>query len=126
MERKPIQWMAGGLAAASFGCLTQILTLDLDKISCALKISVFIFAISIPLDTFMFLAPSLEKWKPPFSFSKCWHGIATVIFGPISVAGFVAVFWHFSILHGVTFLFASVLAYSLFVWIGCDIRKGKV
>jgi hypothetical protein len=50
MQRATIQWIGGGLATASFACLTQILTLDLDKLSRSLHIAVLIFAISIPLD----------------------------------------------------------------------------
>lgn len=117
--------MAGGLAATAFACLTQILTLDLDKLSPSLKIAVLFFAISIPLDTFMFLAPAIEKWERPFTCSKCIHGVVLIIFAPISFVGFVAVFWHFSALDGLIFASASFLSYILFVKIGCDIRAGK-
>ena len=115
--------MGGALAAASFAALTQILTLD--KFSPALSFAVLVFAVSIPLDVFIFITPTLRKWERPFPWSKLLYGLVMILFTPVSLVGFMAVFWHFSPCHAATFLVSSLLFYSLFVWIGRDLRKGR-
>jgi hypothetical protein len=125
MQRATIQWIGGGLATASFACLTQILTLDLDKLSRSLHIAVLIFAISIPLDVFMFLTPTIKEWKPPHCWSKNIYAVIMIIFAPISFSGFAAVFWHFSYLYAVIFIGVSLVLYAIFHWIGCDLQKLK-
>ena len=125
MERDITNTFAGILSAASFACMTQILTLD--KFSCPLKIAVFIFAISIPLDVYMFVCqfPADGKFKIPCPWSKFVYWACFALFIPISLLGYVAVFWHFSKLHGIAFLASAALSYILFAWRSDDLRKGK-
>jgi len=126
MEKRAfIQWAGGGLAAASFGCLIQILTLDLDKLSPPLKMAVLLYAIAIPLDVFIFLAPTIRKWEQPFPLSKCVYAVLMISFAPITIAGFAAVFWHFSIVDASIFLGITFLCVGIHHWIGCDLRKGR-
>ncbi len=125
-SRTPTQWLGGVLAAVSFAALTQILTLDVPTLSSSLSYAVLIFSISIPLSVFIFMAPGMLKWEPPFTWSKLIHGILIIVFAPASLSGFVAIFYHFGALHGTTFLVSSLLTYLLFLWIRCDIRTGKL
>ena len=123
MERAPLQFVGGVLAALSFGCV--IAFLSITELSCLLSISLFIFSISIPLGVFTFLTPTYHKFERPYHWSKLLYwifAIPSVVLPPI---GFSLVFWHFGCLYGVAFSVVALLSYSLFARISSEIQKAR-
>jgi hypothetical protein len=97
-----------GSAAASFLAVLQILTLTSPDIS--LKVSLFAFSISLPINIGMGtllhrLQGVLAKWIRNIG-----------ILGPyISLIGFMAIFWHFSYVIGIAFIIATAVVYLIYM-----------
>ena len=125
MERRPIQYAAGTLAASAFIATTQILTRDSFDLS--LKIALAAFAINIPFQIILFFMP-----LPSSSVEEAGRLLATQSMSPQQkrywliysllhhcstlaiVIGFVAMFWHFAWWLGVSFALAALAAYGIY------------
>lgn len=72
------------------------------------------------------MAPGMLKFEPPHALSKTLHGLLIIASIVIPWLGIAAIFYHFGVLLGATFLVVSLGTYLLFLWIRCDISKGKL
>jgi predicted outer membrane lipoprotein len=121
MERQPIQYAAGSLAASAFIATTQILTGA--KLDLALYVALVAFTINIPFQILIFYmrapinigeAQHLEATSQPLSWSlRLWAAI-TLVSLPAILIGFVALFWHFAWWLGVLFALAAFAAFQVF------------
>ena len=121
MERQPIQYVAGSLAASAFIATTQILTGV--KLDLPLYVALVAFAINIPFQIVIFLmriptnieeAQRLQATSQPLSWPlRAWSAIH-LLSTPAIVIGFVALFWHFAWWLGVLFALAAFAAYRIF------------
>jgi hypothetical protein len=109
MERRPIQYAAGSLAASAFVAVTQILTRD--TVDLPLRIAVAAFAFAMPFQIVLFFAPLPPSRHKALSLSQTlyWHIQSWSTY--IILFGFAALFWHFA--WWVAILFA-VAAYAAF------------
>jgi hypothetical protein len=121
MERRPIQYAAGSLAASAFIATTQILTVV--KLDLPLYVALVAFAINIPFQIFIFLhripisieeGQDLTATSQPLSWPLRLYSAITLLSPPAIVIGFVALFWHFTWWLGVLFALAAFAAYRIF------------
>jgi len=121
MEREPIQYAAGSLAASAFIATTQILTgvpLDLS-----LYVALVAFAISIPFQIIIFFMrvplhlqqdQLLDATQRPFSRPLRLYWWTQLLSTPVIIIGFVAMFCHFAWWLGVLFALAASVAFRIF------------
>lgn len=101
-----------GISAVAVIQLLQVTALDVP-----LKVSLYCFAISIPmLALYLLIILSKPNYKLQ---SDMWADqIAVYTGGFCSVVGIAAIFWHFSVSIGITFIITSIFAYILIrIWV---------
>jgi len=109
MERRPIQYAAGSLAASAFIAVTQILTRDtFDR---SLWVALAVFAVMIPFQIILFFMPVPPAREKALSLSQTVYWHIQTWSTPLILFGFVALFWHFAWWLGMSF---SVAAYAAF------------
>ncbi len=120
MERSPLQYAAGSLAASAFIAVTQILTgVPLDV---PLYIALAAFAANIPFQIIFFFMPIPLNIKETqrlraSSQNLSWplrlyliHLLST----PAIIFGFAAMFWHFAWWLGLLFAISAWTAYRIY------------
>ena len=121
MERQPIQYAAGSLAASAFIATTQILTGV--KLDLPLYVALVAFAINIPFQIMIFFMPvplSIKEVQQLRAASQrlswpLWLYFSIHLFStPFIIIGFAALFWHFACWLGVLFALAAWTAYRIF------------
>jgi len=121
MERQPIRYAAGSLAASAFIATTQILTGV--KLDLPLYVALVAFAINIPFQIMIFLMPvplSIKEVQQLRAASQrlswpLWLYFSIHLFStPFIIIGFVALFWHFAWWLGVLFALAASAAYRIY------------
>lgn len=115
MERRPIQYAAGSLAASAFVAVTQILTRD--TLDLPLLVAITAFALAMPFQIILFFAPPPPHRDKAFSSSQAlyWriHRWSTYII----LFGFVASFWHFAWWVAIVFAVAAYAAFRAYaIW----------
>ena len=121
MERSPMQYAAGSLAASAFIATTQILTGV--KLDLPLYVALVAFAINIPFQIMIFFMPipltikqvqHLRETSQPVSWSLRLYWSIHLFSTRLIVIGFVALFWHFAYWLGILFALAAWIAYWIF------------
>jgi len=112
MERRPIQYSAGTLAASAFIAVTQILTRD--TLDTASWIAMIVFAVSIPFQIVLFFSPVPPARYRGFSSSQRWYWHIVLFSMPLILVGFVALFWHFAWWIGILFACAAYGAFRVY------------
>lgn len=105
---------AESVTAALIGVSTVIVVqlLQLTSFDIPLKIALYSFAVSIPMLTAYFVivwlktdyAILVDVWSETF---------AGVVGGGCSIVGLGAIFWHFSMPIGITFIVAGIAAFGM-------------
>ena len=122
MERSPLQYGAGSLAASAFIAVTQILTgVTLDV---PLYIALALFGANIPFQIILFFMPvpltirETQRLRASPQNNLSWslrlywsiHLFSTRAI----IIGFAAMFWHFAWWLGVLFALAAWAAYRIY------------
>ena len=102
--------ITGALIGVSTVIVVQLL--QLTAFDVPLKISLYCFAISIPMLT-AYLVSVLIKINHTLQVKMWSEGVAVSIGGACSIVGMGAIFWHFSISIGITFIVAVLAAFVL-------------
>jgi hypothetical protein len=129
MNKKVSELVSGGMGAAAFFTITQLITRD--ALDCFLQIAVTLFAVIIPILVYLWIDPLVIRRETRNGRLK--DIVDSVLFVGTNLAawvGFVMLFWHFGLLPGIFFsvmagLLTLYIAWLAFWFRSPDSRRGS-
>jgi hypothetical protein len=102
---------SGALAIAVVG-VTQLV--QRDTLDTPLLVSLYCFALSIPLSAASTILLALQGSASPYPANSHFGAVMILIGSVATLAGIFCLFWHFNLYAGIVFLVSSFAAYWLY------------